>query len=1422
MGKKISIIFFTTVIFTLLTFTLNTFNVGAIENIDVVQDNSAEQFISYLSSVDNTDEDMSKYYQDMLTVINYYYPNFNVDPLTFGSTVKGSNSYKILEVTPRSYLGDPNNENNFSTVSDLYNNLETIKSIYATKVLANNFTDRFVLSNMPKFEVQLMTIKEFVANRDELSGVYDAIVFTGSENYNPGEQISCTFSYDLSQLEYKRIYDGNNKLRYEGYFLGDQYHGKGKVYDQNSQITYNGQFNNGIYHGKGDLYNQNGVLIYSGGWDNGKKECYGKIYDQNGRLNYEGKWQDDLRNGYGTSYDQNGNFDYEGYWIDNVKQPTQTSLDLLNDITALKANEVIDHFVKKGLPVFIHEDVFHYENSNFNTYFKNLSTQYPNNVFSLKYPVSLDNNNMSLLETLAIMTTTEVLSTKPYLDFEIKPIDYYTNETNTYKATDVLNFKFELTNKERASMYFYIDINQNNVIEKNEIADSKVLLKGNNLFDFELPQVMSGLLKYQIVVEEDGLLSKYDGTIRVKGENRTINVVNIVSEMVFNKNNLLNNDLVDLYFKNNGDYNINIISCNVKDLGNNDKKNNCSHSKIFDLNNSSIDVVLLGQDIFDKNLNTPTYNSIQAYVDGGKPLIFTSSITKGKEKWQDYFSDELLLADYRTDSYKINNANRLQVMNINSYNSYPFNIVKEDLIVPEDLNYAFNENFQLNLEEIELVPLLNMYKDTPYNLDRFDAYNNFYYMQANNVVYLNIGNNSYKTYKDIEHKLLANAISNLFVERNAKQAELQDYFSINLSEDYNNALINVTDPINFDFTILTNLTVDETYHYLVKIGSNIVIEGDLLKNVNQNVILANIANPNVNEVTEAYISIEITDSENRQIYDYGFKVYVANIQNYLNVTQSLNVTDTSIIDNQIGVNSLYNLKYNLNFLNLDFTNLNNNNLPQTLILNDIQFKEILPANIAVQNLDSSFNVVKNENNETVITKTLPNVTLNYVNGKYVPSINNNLTITIPIKVTSVGTYNINQGTVSVNGITTDVDHLTLGNVEFDVVKVLDDTLVRFNFNEYLFIPFNPTGSNYAYLPEMISIDPDIRITSIHFNVLGEDNKFEFNSSTNNLTAKAIGISQVEVVVKDIFGKEVQKVFTVMSYEPVHSININNFSLYINQEVLILNNQIPLKFKDSLQYTVRNLNTTSTDPVIEIIYCQEEGLYYIKALRTGSAEVTFTGYDYQGNQITETGVIIVKEPSSLQFNKNYKYIPLFINGTFNLNDIVDLSECTLVTGCTFADITWTSSDQTIATVDAFGLIHATTKAGYAIIEGKLPNNDTAQILVKVSDFISDASGFDDEKLQNRNLYDNYTYNLENFMRIFNIDPNTVSYVFTSEILKGNGTVNINENNEMIVTIADFESITVKLTVTITQIIPDGEDKVVNDSVVITINGGTGNF
>ena len=69
----------------------------------------------------------------------------------------------------------------------------------------------------------------------------------------------------------KEYYGYDDTLIFEGEYLNDQRHGKGKEYDYNGKLIFEGNFLNGNRNGIGKEYDYKGKLIFEGNFLNGKR-----------------------------------------------------------------------------------------------------------------------------------------------------------------------------------------------------------------------------------------------------------------------------------------------------------------------------------------------------------------------------------------------------------------------------------------------------------------------------------------------------------------------------------------------------------------------------------------------------------------------------------------------------------------------------------------------------------------------------------------------------------------------------------------------------------------------------------------------------------------------------------------------------------------------------------------------------------------------------------------------------------------------------------------------------------------------------------------------------------------------------------------------------------------------------------------------
>ena len=113
----------------------------------------------------------------------------------------------------------------------------------------------------------------------------------------------------------------NGRIIYEGSFLKNKYHGKGKLYGDGHVCIYDGRFNKEKKSGKGTLYSEStGKTLYEGSFQKDKKNGKGIEYDENGKKLYVGPFRNNERHGKGTLYYPSGKEKYIGMFYNGLPQ----------------------------------------------------------------------------------------------------------------------------------------------------------------------------------------------------------------------------------------------------------------------------------------------------------------------------------------------------------------------------------------------------------------------------------------------------------------------------------------------------------------------------------------------------------------------------------------------------------------------------------------------------------------------------------------------------------------------------------------------------------------------------------------------------------------------------------------------------------------------------------------------------------------------------------------------------------------------------------------------------------------------------------------------------------------------------------------------------------------------------------------------
>ena len=142
----------------------------------------------------------------------------------------------------------------------------------------------------------------------------------------------------------------NNKLKYHGWFINDEYNEQGILYDENKKVVYQGTFKNGYYDGNGRLFFPDSAFVkYEGEFKNGEFNGIGKLYLENSIIvKYEGTFKNGEFNGHGIKYNPKHKI-YEGEFKNGLYYGIGKQYNSFNGIMIYEGDFKNDLFNGQGV-----------------------------------------------------------------------------------------------------------------------------------------------------------------------------------------------------------------------------------------------------------------------------------------------------------------------------------------------------------------------------------------------------------------------------------------------------------------------------------------------------------------------------------------------------------------------------------------------------------------------------------------------------------------------------------------------------------------------------------------------------------------------------------------------------------------------------------------------------------------------------------------------------------------------------------------------------------------------------------------------------------------------------------------------------------------------------------------------------------------
>ncbi|MEK3696723.1 DUF5057 domain-containing protein [Paenibacillus sp. FSL R10-2199] len=474
-----------------------------------------------------------------------------------------------------------------------------------------------------------------------------------------------------------------------------------------------------------------------------------------------------------------------------------------NDITKLKAKEITDYYISKGLNVILREETFTQQNTKdtqgvlyetFNPY----RTATRTNITFLKDKAALDTfttevkaGNWSKMGTL---------KQRPRLTLTSKPANYSENPTEVFESGDKLDFSIRLDNipdLTQVRIKLYINVDSSLPVTEDNVVVSKEITSPSDTLSYTLPSTFSGPLYWRIEISTLSGLKDFDtGNILYKGVKPEIKVLQIMPAGK-TESDLLSttNKNMKAAYLNNPDYYKLIITPHDMTWFNNYIAENASTTDKTSGLNGNFDMVVFGfLDMYDRAttpmLSKASADAVKAFAEETKQSLmlthdtifrevdyitstteldpYPESTTNGVKNynyWSSYFHDMVGQTLPRTylGGNAVNTSTKVVPVNQGLLTQYPFNLTKAG---NDSGRYTVatthDQFFPLNLERADVIPWYNI---SGSERDTDDSYNHFYTYSVGNITFSGTGHTS-KGFPDWEQMLFVNTMYRAFTGAN--------------------------------------------------------------------------------------------------------------------------------------------------------------------------------------------------------------------------------------------------------------------------------------------------------------------------------------------------------------------------------------------------------------------------------------------------------------------------------------------------------------------------------------------------------------------------------------------------------------------------------------------------------------------------------
>ncbi|GFZ88301.1 hypothetical protein GCM10008018_38070 [Paenibacillus marchantiophytorum] len=954
-----------------------------------------------------------------------------------------------------------------------------------------------------------------------------------------------------------------------------------------------------------------------------------------------------------------------------------------NDITPLKATEITEKYINKGLPVIVYSDSTQnrgalyqgYLNSNNNwtslrgnlyTLFKPFQTTPKSNVIFIN-KTDIDTVSAFVAKTNLV----EISNVRPQLNITSRPDDFTlsANREKKYKAGDTLTYTFDVSNVRNlsqrnlvANLYLGID----SVLKfdaKNLVQSVPVTSLTGNTISFPLPKGYSGLYYWRLELVDQTSVGKLkdsaSGVFRYKDQSPTIQVLQVIpdSQSANQTSSLLLEANLRQNYLHSTDYEIAIKVIDFSTF----------NSTEFKTLNSKYDMLIFGfNDSYNgtAKISDTAADAVKAYIATGQGVMFThDTVYQGNQTW---------ITKFQTDTGQIgpmtnmglnapNTSTSTVKINEGLLTEFPFYISEETPQVAT----THDQYFRLDLNDPKVIPWYNINGSAR---DVEDSWNHYYTYSKGNVTYSGTGHNFVNTtrnssFPDWEQKLFVNTMYRAFIGSNHKPTLeiLAPVPFSSSSKNYMSANSDISVSFKADDLDLSDKTTVSSIKLKYKNADgtdrvDTVLTG--LEKPKGETVTRPFPNPLANRGGDLTISVTTADQsgalETKEVL--------------VKVIKSTGLNPTRTLSNdRVEKNTPVTINYVVSPIAMDYNAAFN---VDDLTIQNIHYKETLPANLEIISLPEGFTKTKDAAVGYTIEGNITNIPYRQAGNKFIADPKS---FNIIVKPLANGDYALSDATLTFKDYSTVSDQsilftnrLITAFTKLTTLK-LDNVTIAKDDTTKLIPKYAPTDSSYVR-------DTDFTWVSDTPSIVTVDN-------TGVVTGKAAGVAKITATSKD--GSGLSAVSTVSVIIP--GLNITGPSTVNVNEIIHLQSLL-VKASDSEKIT--SIQWISSNEAIAKFTSNNTDIGVLQGRYPGQITVTLIINTDKPKQYTQTYTVSVVAPiTSLALDGDKK---------LEVGDQITLHAAYSPGYATNTSLNWLSTDTSKVSITTTGL-NASIPEGYSTIK-----------------------------------------------------------------------------------------------------------------------------